>query len=80
MIGVPVSISLSVAALTAVVFGGLPASLHGYRSKDLWRAAVQLYHGHCIFCAGWQSYDEGGISRRIVDFADCLVGNVREAV
>ena len=51
--------------------------LHGYRPKDLWRAAVQLYHGHCIFCAGWQSYDEGG------DFqADCrfcgLSGGQRE--
>ncbi len=51
--------------------------LHGYRPKDLWRAAVQLYHGHCIFCTGWQSYDEGG------DFqADCrfcgLPGGQRE--
>ena len=59
VIGVPVSISLSVASLTAVVFGAFrpPPRLS---PKDLWRAAVQLYHGHCIFVLAGNLMTKGG--------------------
>lgn len=77
IIGVPVSISLGTASLCAVVFGGLSASstviaqriFGGLQSTSIMAIAFFVLAGNLM--------TRGGISRRIVNFANCLVGNVR---
>ena len=77
VIGVPVSISLGVASLCSVVFGGLSASstviaqriFGGLQSTSIMAIAFFVLAGNLM--------TKGGISRRIVNFANCLVGNVR---
>lgn len=77
VIGVPVSISLGVASLCSIVFGGLSASstviaqriFGGLQSTSIMAIAFFVLVGNLM--------TKGGISRRIVNFANCLVGNVR---
>ena len=77
IVGVPVSISLGVASLCSVVFGGLSASstviaqriFGGLQSTSIMVIAFFVLAGNLM--------TKGGISRRIVNFANCLVGNVR---
>ena len=77
IVGVPVSISLGVASLCSVVFGGLSASstviaqriFGGLQSTSIMAIAFFVLAGNLV--------TKGGISRRIVNFANCLVGNVR---
>lgn len=77
IVGVPVSISLGVASLCSVVFGGLSASstviaqriFGGLQSTSIMPIAFFVLAGNLM--------TKGGISRRIVNFANCLVGNVR---
>ena len=77
VIGVPVSISLGAASLCAVVFGDLTASstvvaqriFGGLQSSSIMAIAFFVLAGNLM--------TKGGISRRIVRFASCLVGNVR---
>ena len=77
IVGVPVSISLEVASLCSVVFGGLSASstviaqriFGGLQSTSIMAIAFFVLAGNLM--------TKGGISRRIVNFANCLVGNVR---
>lgn len=77
IIGVPVSISLGMASLCSVVFGGLSASptviaqriFGGLQSTSIMAIAFFVLAGNLM--------TRGGISRRIVNFANCLVGNVR---
>ena len=77
IIGVPVSISLGAASLGAVAFGGLSASstviaqriFGGLQSTSIMAIAFFVLAGNLM--------TKGGISRRIVNFANCLVGNVR---
>lgn len=77
IIGVPISISLGVGSLTAVVFGGLDTSpavisqriFGGLQSSAIMAIAFFILAGNLM--AG------GGISRRIVNFANSLIGNIR---
>lgn len=77
VIGVPVSISLGAASLCAVVFGDLTASstvvaqriFGGLQSSSIMAIAFFVLAGNLM--------TKGGISCRIVRFANCLVGNVR---
>lgn len=77
IVGVPVSISLGVASLCSVVFGGLSASstviaqriFGGLQSTSIMAIAFFVLAGNLM--------TKGGISRRIINFANCLVGNVR---
>ena len=77
IVGVPVSISMGVASLCSVVFGGLSASstviaqriFGGLQSTSIMAIAFFVLAGNLM--------TKGGISRRIVNFANCLVGNVR---
>ena len=77
VIGVPVSISLGAASLCAVVFGDLTASstvvaqriFGGLQSSSIMAIAFFVLAGNLM--------TKGGTSRRIVRFANCLVGNVR---
>jgi len=77
IVGVPVSISLGVASLCSVVFGGLSASstviaqriFGGLQSTSIMAIAFFVLAGNLM--------TKGGISRHIVNFANCLVGNVR---
>ena len=70
-------ISLGVASLCSVVFGGLSASstviaqriFGGLQSTSIMAIAFFVLAGNLM--------TKGGISRRIVNFANCLVGNVR---
>ena len=80
IVGVPVSISLGVASLCSVVFGGLSASstviaqriFGGLQSTSIMAIAFFVLAGNLM--------TKGGISRRIVNFANCLVGNVRGGI
>lgn len=77
VIGVPVSISLGVASLCSIVFGGLDTTatvvaqriFGGLQSSSIMAIAFFVLAGNLM--------TKGGISRRIVNFANCLVGNVR---
>lgn len=77
IVGVPVSISLGVTSPCSVVFGGLSASstviaqriFGGLQSTSIMAIAFFVLAGNLM--------TKGGISRRIVNFANCLVGNVR---
>ena len=77
IVGIPVSISLGVASLCSVVFGGLSASstviaqriFGGLQSTSIMAIAFFVLAGNLM--------TKGGISRRIVNFANCLVSNVR---
>ena len=77
IIGVPVSVSLGVASLSAVFLGNLGASsaviaqriFGGLQSTSIMAIAFFVLAGNLM--------TKGGISRRIVNFANCLVGNVR---
>ncbi len=77
VIGVPVSVSLGVASLASVVFGGLSASstviaqriFGGLQSTSIMAIAFFVLAGNLM--------TRGGISRRIVNFANCLIGNMR---
>ena len=72
IVGVPVSISLGVASLCSVVFGGLSASstviaqriFGGLQSTSIMAIAFFVLAGNLM--------TKGGISRRIVNFANCL--------
>lgn len=77
IIGVPISISLGVGSLAAVMFGDLGVSaaviaqrlFGGLQSTSIMAIAFFILAGNLM--AG------GGISRRIVNFANCLIGNIR---
>ena len=77
LIGVPISISLGVGSLFAVLFGDLGVSaavvaqrlFGGLQSTSIMAIAFFILAGNLM--AG------GGISRRIVSFANCLIGNIR---
>lgn len=77
IMGVPISISLGVGSLAAVIFGDLGVSaaviaqrlFGGLQSTSIMAIAFFILAGNLM--AG------GGISRRIVSFANCLIGNVR---
>ena len=77
IIGVPVSVSLGTASLSAVLLGDLGASstviaqriFGGLQSTSIMAIAFFVLAGNLM--------TKGGISRRIVKFANCLVGNVR---
>ena len=77
VIGVPISISLGVGSLAAVMFGDLGVSaaviaqrlFGGLQSTSIMAIAFFILAGNLM--AG------GGISRRIVNFANCLIGNIR---
>ena len=77
LIGVPISISLGVGSLFAVLFGDLGVSaavvaqrlFGGLQSTSIMAIAFFILAGNLM--AG------GGISRRIVNFANCLIGNIR---
>lgn len=77
VIGVPVSISLGMASLCAVVLGDMTASatviaqriFGGLQSSSIMAIAFFVLAGNLM--------TRGGISKRIVSFANCLVGNVR---
>ena len=73
VIGVPVSISLSVASLAAVVFGGLPASSTAIAQRIFGGLQSSSIMAIAFFVLAGNLMTKGGISRRIVDFADCLV-------
>lgn len=77
VIGVPISVSLGLGSLAAVVFGSLGVSpaviaqriFGGIQSTSIMAIAFFILAGNLM--AG------GGISRRIVNFANCLIGNIR---
>ncbi|MGN0981820.1 MAG: TRAP transporter large permease [Candidatus Limivicinus sp.] len=77
LIGVPISVSLGLGSLAAVVFGNLGVSpaviaqriFGGLQSTSIMAIAFFILAGNLM--AG------GGISRRIVNFANCLIGNIR---
>jgi C4-dicarboxylate transporter DctM subunit len=77
IIGVPISMSLGIGALAAVVMGNLGVSpaviaqriFGGLQSTSIMAIAFFILAGNLM--AG------GGISRRIVNFANCLIGNIR---
>ena len=77
IIGVPVSVSLGAASLCAVTFGDLGVAstviaqriFAGLQSTSIMAVAFFVLAGNLM--------TKGGISRRIVNFANCLVGNVR---
>lgn len=77
VIGVPISVSLGLGSLAAVVFGNLGVSpaviaqriFGGIQSTSIMAIAFFILAGNLM--AG------GGISRRIVNFANCLIGNIR---
>jgi C4-dicarboxylate transporter DctM subunit len=77
IIGVPIAMSLGVGALSAVQFGNLGVSaaviaqriFGGLQSTSIMAIAFFILAGNLM--AG------GGISRRIVNFANTLIGNIR---
>lgn len=77
LIGVPISISLGIGSLVAVIFGDLGVSaaviaqriFGGLQSTSIMAIAFFILAGNLM--AG------GGISRRIVNFANSLIGNAR---
>ncbi len=77
ILGVPISISLGIGSLAAVMFGNLGVSaaviaqriFGGLQSTSIMAIAFFILAGNLM--AG------GGISRRIVNFANKLIGNVR---
>ncbi len=76
-IGVPISMSLGIGSLAAVALGNLGVSpaviaqrvFDGLQSTSIMAIAFFILAGNLM--AG------GGISRRIVNFANCLIGNIR---
>lgn len=77
IIGAPISISLGIGSLAAVIFGDLGVSaaviaqriFGGLQSTSIMAIAFFILAGNLMA--------SGGISRRIVKFANCLIGNVR---
>ena len=77
IIGVPISMSLGIGALAAVAFGSLGVSpaviaqriFGGLQSTSIMAIAFFILAGNLM--AG------GGISRRIVNFANALIGSIR---
>lgn len=77
VVGVPISIGLGMASISAVLFGGLSAStaviaqriFGGLQSTSILAIAFFVLAGNLM--------THGGISRRIVNFSNCLVGNIR---
>lgn len=77
LIGVPISMSLGIGSLAAVALGNLGVSpaviaqrvFGGLQSTSIMAIAFFILAGNLM--AG------GGISRRIVNFANCLIGNIR---
>ncbi|MGP1348581.1 MAG: TRAP transporter large permease [Stomatobaculum sp.] len=76
-IGVPISMSLGIGALSAVLWGNLGVSaaviaqriFGGLQSTSIMAIAFFILAGNLMA--------SGGISRRIVAFANCLIGNIR---
>ena len=77
IVGVPVSISLGVASLCSVVFGGLSASSTVIAQRIFGGLQSTFIMAIAFFVLAGNLMTKGGISRRIVNFANCLVGNVR---
>lgn len=77
IVGVPVSISLGVASLCSVVFGGLSASSTVIAQRIFGGLQSTSIMAIAFFVLAENLMTKGGISRRIVNFANCLVGNVR---
>ena len=77
IVGVPVSISLGVASLCSIVFGGLSASSTVIAQRIFGGLQSTSNMAIAFFVLAGNLMTKGGISRRIVNFANCLVGNVR---
>lgn len=77
VIGVPVSVSLGTASLCAVVFGDLSASSTVIAQRIFGGLQSTSIMAIAFFVLAGSLMTKGGISRRIVNFANCLVGNVR---
>lgn len=77
VIGVPISISLGIGSLSAVVLGDLGTSASvipqrifgGLQSTSIMAIAFFILAGNLM--------SSGGISKRIVNFANSLIGNIR---
>lgn len=77
VIGIPISMALGVGTLASVFFGNLGVSaavvaqriFGGLQSTSIMAIAFFVLAGNLMA--------SGGISRRIVNFADCLIGNIR---
>lgn len=77
VIGVPISMSLGIGALAAVALGDLGVSpaviaqriFGGLQSPSIIAIAFFILAGNLMA--------SGGISRRIVNFANCLIGSIR---
>ena len=77
LIGVPISMSLGIGSLAAVALGNLGVSpaviaqrvFGGLQSTSIMAIAFFILAGKLMAA--------GGISRRIVNFANCLIGNIR---
>lgn len=77
VIGIPISMALGVGTLASVFFGNLGVSaavvaqriFGGLQSTSIMAIAFFVLAGNLMA--------SGGISRRIVNFANCLIGNIR---
>lgn len=77
VIGIPISMALGVGILASVFFGNLGVSaavvaqriFGGLQSTSIMAIAFFVLAGNLMA--------SGGISRRIVNFANCLIGNIR---
>lgn len=77
IIGLPISVSLGTASLCAITLGDMGVAstvvaqriFSGLQSTSIMAVAFFVLAGNLM--------TKGGISRRIVNFANCLVGNVR---
>lgn len=77
VIGIPISMALGVGTLASVFFGNLGVSaavvaqriFDGLQSTSIMAIAFFVLAGNLMA--------SGGISRRIVNFANCLIGNIR---
>lgn len=77
IIGIPISISLGIGSVCAIMFGNLgvsPAVIAQRTFGGLQSTAIMAI---AFFILAGNLMASGGISRRIVDFADSLIGNVR---
>lgn len=77
VIGIPISMALGIGTLASVFFGNLGVSaavvaqriFGGLQSTSIMAIAFFVLAGNLMA--------SGGISRRIVNFANCLIGNIR---
>lgn len=77
IVGVPISIGLGMASITAVIFGGLSASTSVIAQRIFGGLQSTSILAIAFFVLAGNLMTHGGISRRIVNFSNCLVGNIR---